>query len=108
MADTVDGAENALHRRQHSVDARNRLAQPAVVMDQFGTMALGNLAQMGNLAVAATDIEDGASLKPYPGLLFPHWFHRAGATVEMLVSLVFLGHLPIPLEPQHLSESSDT
>ena len=43
MADTVDRAENAFDRRQHGIDARHRLAQAAVVVNEFGAVALGDI-----------------------------------------------------------------
>ena len=63
MANTVDGAEDAFDRGQHGIDARHGLAKTAIVVDQLGAMALGDLAQMRHLAVATADIENGAALQ---------------------------------------------
>ena len=57
VADTVDGAEDAVDRRQQRVDAGNRFAQAPVMVDQFGIEIAGDLAQMRHLAVSPADIE---------------------------------------------------
>lgn len=63
MADTVDGAEHAINRGKQGVDARNRLAQTAIVMNEFGAEIAGDLAQMRHLAVAPADIKETAAIQ---------------------------------------------
>ena len=63
VADTVDRAEDAVDGRQHGVDARHRLPQAAIVMDQLSSEVAGDLAQMRHLAIAPADIEETAPVE---------------------------------------------
>jgi len=64
VADTVDWAEDAIDRRKDGVDAGYRLAQSAVVMDEFRAEVAGDLPQMRDLAITPADIEEAAAIKP--------------------------------------------
>src|SRR5690606_33971709 len=61
VADTVDGAEDAVDRWQDSINARDRLTQSAVMMNEFGTVIAGNLAKMRDMTVTAADIKETAN-----------------------------------------------
>ncbi len=61
--------------------------------DQLRPVSLGNLSEVGDLAVAASDIEDRQALKTHLGVAFRRGSDGRGAAVEMLVALIFPGHV---------------
>ena len=105
MADTVDGAEHAFDRGQHGIDAGNGLAQTTVVVDQLGTVALGDLAQMRDLAIAPANVENGSTLKAGRGQGLSVRPTLRPASIAVLVPLVLSSHLPIPMQPRGILET---
>src|SRR5690606_16353297 len=97
MADTVDGAEDAVDGRQHRIDTRDRFPEAAVMVDEFGTVAAGDRAKMGDLTITAADIEETTDVDHIPlarRSLLSGVRRRCAAAV---LALVLLRHHLVPL-----------